>query len=78
MPLLAPGDQDLQCLGLERTKRDMRRGRRFRQSKAAQQQAQQQAAAQAEQRETATEEQLENFKNAFSVCLEAKDYMVKF
>jgi len=52
------------------------RGRR--QSKAAQQQAQQQAAAQAEQRETATEEQLENFKNAFSVCLEAKDYMVKF
>jgi hypothetical protein len=52
------------------------RGRR--QSKAAQHQAQEQAAAQAEQRETATEEQLVNFKNAFSVCLEAKDYMVKF
>ena len=52
------------------------RGRR--QSRAHQQQAQQQAAAQAEQREEATEDQLENFKNAFSVCLEAKDYMVKF
>jgi hypothetical protein len=40
-------------------------------------QAQQQAAAQAEQRGQATEEQLSNFKKAFSVCLEAKDYMVK-
>ena len=40
------------------------RGRR--QGKAAQQQAQQQAAAQAEQREEATEQQLVNFKNAFS------------
>lgn len=28
--------------------------------------------------QTATAEQLENFKKAFSVCLEAKDYMVKF
>ena len=52
------------------------RGRR--QGQAAQQQAQQQAAAQAEQREEATEQQLTNFKNAFSVCLEAKDYMVKY
>jgi hypothetical protein len=52
------------------------RGRR--QGKAAQQQAQQQAAAQAEQREEATEQQLVNFKNAFSVCLEAKEYMVKY
>ena len=52
------------------------RGRR--QGRAAQEQAQQQAAAQAEQREEATEEQLTNFKNAFSVCLEAKDYMVKY
>lgn len=52
------------------------RGRR--QGRQAQQQAQQQAAAQAEQREGATEEQLVNFKNAFSVCLEAKEYMVKY
>lgn len=52
------------------------RGRR--QGKQAQQQAQQQATAQAEQREGATEQQLTNFKNAFSVCLEAKDYMVKY
>ena len=44
----------------------------------AQQQAQAQAAGQAEQREEASEEQLVNFKNAFSVCLEAKDYMVKY
>ena len=52
------------------------RGRR--QGRQAQEQAQQQAAAQAEQREGATEEQLANFKSAFSVCLEAKDYMVKY
>ena len=52
------------------------RGRR--QGRAAQQQAQQQAAQQAEQRQEATAEQLENFKKAFSVCLEAKDYMVKY
>lgn len=52
------------------------RGRR--KGKEAQQQAQQQAASQAEQREEVTEEQLTNFKNAFSVCLEAKEYMVKY
>jgi hypothetical protein len=52
------------------------RGRR--RGAAQQQQAQQQAAAQAEQREAATAQQLENFKNAFSVCLEAKEYMVKY
>lgn len=52
------------------------RGRR--KGRQAQQQAQSQVAAQAEQREEATEEQLTNFKNAFSVCLEAKDYMVKY
>jgi hypothetical protein len=40
-------------------------------------QAQQQATAQSEQREQATAQQLDNFKKAFSVCLEAKDYMVK-
>ncbi len=52
------------------------RGRR--QGRAAQEQAQQQAAQQAEQREEATAEELENFRKAFSVCLEAKDYMVKY
>jgi hypothetical protein len=52
------------------------RGRRT--GREAQAQAQQQTAAQAEQREQATAEQLSNFKKAFSVCLEAKDYMVKY
>jgi hypothetical protein len=46
-------------------------------AKKAQAQAQQQASASASQREQATADQLTNFKNAFSVCLEAKDYMVK-
>ena len=54
----------------------MVRGRR--QGRAAQQQAHEQAAAQAEQQAGATEQQLANFKNAFSVCLEAKEYMVKY
>jgi hypothetical protein len=36
-----------------------------------------QAQAQAGQREQATAQQLDNFKRAFGVCLEAKDYMVK-
>ena len=44
----------------------------------AQAQAEEQAAAQAEQREHATAEEMENFKKAFSVCLEAKEYMVKY
>jgi hypothetical protein len=52
------------------------RGRRM--GREAQAQAQQQTAAQAEQREQATAEQLANFKKAFSVCLEAKEYMVKY
>jgi len=52
------------------------RGRR--QGRAAQSQATAQAEQQAASREQATAEQLENFKNAFGVCLEAKDYMVKF
>jgi len=52
------------------------RGRR--KGRAAQQDAQQQAAAQAEQQQAATAQQLANFKNAFSVCLEAKEYMVKY
>jgi len=37
-----------------------------------------QAAQQAEARQKATAEDLENFKKAFGVCLEAKDYMVKY
>jgi hypothetical protein len=52
------------------------RGRRS--GKQAQNQAQQQAASQSDQREEATAEQLSNFKKAFSVCLEAKEYMVKY
>lgn len=52
------------------------RGRRM--GREAQAQAQQQAAAQAQQREQATAEQMANFKKAFSVCLEAKNYMVKY
>ena len=52
------------------------RGRR--QGRAAQQQAEQQAAQQAEYREESTAGDLDNFKKAFSVCLEAKEYLVKF
>ena len=40
--------------------------------------AEQQAAQNAESRQEATAEDLENFKKAFSVCLEAKEYMVKY
>jgi len=49
-----------------------RRGRQ--QQKQAQQQAEQQAA----QAQQYTQQQITNFKKAFSVCLEAKDYMVKY
>lgn len=49
-----------------------------RRSRAASQQAQQQAAAQGAAQQQATAEQVGNFKKAFSVCLEAKDYMVKY
>ena len=52
------------------------RGRR--RGAAQQQQATQQAASQQAQREQATAGELANFKNAFSVCLEAKEYMVKY
>jgi len=52
------------------------RGRRM--GREAQAQAQQQASAQAQQREQVTTEQMANFKKAFSVCLEAKKYMVKY
>mgnify|MGYP006953454954 CR=1 FL=1 len=33
---------------------------------------------QSQQAAQVTEEQMSNFKKAFSVCLEAKDYMVKY
>ena len=52
------------------------RGRR--RGREASAQAQQQAQQQGQQAQQATAEQLANFKKAFSVCLEAKKYMVKF
>jgi hypothetical protein len=49
-----------------------------RRSRAASEQAQQQAQEQGAAQQQATAEQVENFKKAFSVCLEAHDYMVKY
>jgi len=49
-----------------------------RRGQAAQQQAQQQAHAQTQQAQQMTQQQLENFKKAFSVCLEGKNYLVKY
>lgn len=49
-----------------------------RKGKQAKTQATQQATQQAQQAQQATAEQVENFKKAFSVCLEAKKYMVKY
>ena len=49
--------------------------RRARRSSA---QAQEQIEKQSQQTQQATAQQIENFKKAFSVCLEAKKYMVKF
>ena len=49
-----------------------------RKGRQAQQQATQQAEAQQASRTQATETELSNFKKAFSVCLEAKEYMVKY
>lgn len=49
-----------------------------RRGRAAQQQAVAQAEQSAESSQQATAEQIDNFKKAFSVCLEAKDYMVKY
>jgi len=49
--------------------------RRARRSSA---QSQQQIEQQSQQTQQATAQQIENFKKAFSVCLEAKEYMVKF
>jgi hypothetical protein len=52
------------------------RGRR--KARAAQESATQQAEQKAEQTQQATQQQVENFKKAFSVCLEAKNYMAKY
>jgi hypothetical protein len=49
-----------------------------RRTRKAQQQASQEVEQQAQQAQQATAQQIENFKKAFSVCLEAKEYMVKF
>ena len=49
-----------------------------RKARKAQGQATQQAEAQGQQAQQATAEQMANFKKAFSVCLEAKKYMVKY
>ncbi len=48
-----------------------------RRSRAASQQAQQQAKEQGAAQQQATADQVGNFKKAFGVCLEAKEYMVK-
>jgi hypothetical protein len=49
--------------------------RRTRRAKA---EASEQVEQQSQQAQKATAEQIENFKKAFSVCLEAKDYLVKY
>ncbi len=49
-----------------------------RRSRSASQQAQHQAQEQGAAQQQASAEQVGNFKKAFSVCLEAKDYMVKY
>jgi hypothetical protein len=56
-----------------------RRGKQAQQQATAQAETQgDKAAEQTEQAAAATGDQIENFKKAFSVCLEAKDYMVKY
>lgn len=49
-----------------------------RRSHAASEQAQEQAVVQGAQTQQATAEQIDNFKKAFSACLEGKNYMVKY
>jgi len=49
-----------------------------RRARMAKDQASQQVEQQSQQAQQATAEQIENFKKAFSVCLEANKYMVKF
>ncbi len=56
-----------------------RRGQQKQQQATAQAEAQgDKAEQQTQQAKAATADQIENFKKAFSVCLEAKDYMVKY
>jgi hypothetical protein len=49
-----------------------------RRAKSAQEQATQKAETQGQQAQQATAQQMDNFKKGFSVCLEAKKYMVKY
>jgi len=49
-----------------------------RKARKAREEAKAKAEQQGEAKQQATEEQLDNFKKAFSVCLEAKDYLVKY
>ena len=49
-----------------------------RRGRAAEEKATQQAQQQGQQAQQATQQQMDNFKKAFSVCMEAKNYMVKF
>jgi len=49
-----------------------------RQGKSQQAQAQQQTQAQAQQAQQATQRQMDNFKKAFSACMEGKNYIAKF
>lgn len=49
-----------------------------RHARGASHQAQQQAKEQGATQQKATQEQIDNFKKAFSACLEAKDYLVKY
>jgi hypothetical protein len=49
-----------------------------RKGKEAQQQASAQATQQSQAAQQSTQQQMDNFKKAFSVCLEAKNYMVKY
>lgn len=49
-----------------------------RRGKRAEKEAQQQVEQQSQTTQAASQEQIVNFKKAFSVCLEAKKYMVKF
>lgn len=49
-----------------------------RRARAASDEVQQQAVAQGNQAITASAEQVGNFKKAFSACMEAKDYLVKY
>jgi hypothetical protein len=49
-----------------------------RKAKSAKSDASKQVEQQSQQAQQATAEQVDNFKKAFSVCLEAKNYMVKY